>query len=283
LIREPRGGIGIKFQLDNYDLAEESLKSFTRSAVRTKLLLCLKDREVSAGQLENELKIRSSTILHSIKDMIDLGIVYKKSMGYSLTNIGQIQALLLDRLLNALTVLDEHKDFWLTHDMSGIPDDLLVKIGMLNDSEILKGDAIALLKTQEFFVKELINSKQICGVSPIIIPEYPFAIAAAVKDGAKAELILTDKIIDIVIKEHSSILKELLSYENFKLYAINDDVKLAFTVTDRLLSLGLFRKDGGYDITCDLNCIGEQSRLWGLKLFEYYLHKSRTVSLKDLS
>ncbi|NYT02319.1 MAG: winged helix-turn-helix domain-containing protein [Methanosarcinales archaeon] len=249
--------------------------------MRTKLLLCLEDNEVSAGQLENVLKIRSSTILHSIKDMIDSGIVYKKSTGYALTNIGQIQALLLDRLINALKVLDEHKDFWLTHDMSGIPDDLLVKIGMLGDAQILKGDAIDLLKTQEFFVKELVSSKQIRGVSPIIVPEYPFAIAAAIKNGAKADLILTDKIIDIVVKEHSEILKELLNQENFNLYCIKEDVRLAFTVTDRLLSLGLYRKDGGYDITCDLNCIGEQPRLWGVKLFEYYVLKSRPFTRDD--
>jgi len=61
-----------------YDLAEDQLKAFTRSAVRTKIMLCLKDRSMTAGELDKEMNIRTSTILHSMKDLIDTGLVNKK-------------------------------------------------------------------------------------------------------------------------------------------------------------------------------------------------------------
>jgi predicted transcriptional regulator len=150
---------------------------------------------------------------------------------------------------------------------------------MLGKSEILRGDPVAILKTQEYFVSELIKSKEIAGVSPIIIPEYPKAIAMAVENGAKVNLILTKTILDIVIEDYRDLLNMLLKKENFKLYSIDKDVKMAFTVTDSYLSLGLFRIDGGYDVGADLNCFGGTAIEWGMELFEYYLKISELIKI----
>jgi predicted transcriptional regulator len=54
---------------DKYDLAETKLKAFTRSAVRTKVMLCLLEKELNAGELEKEMGLRATTILHSIKEL----------------------------------------------------------------------------------------------------------------------------------------------------------------------------------------------------------------------
>jgi predicted transcriptional regulator len=143
---------------DKYDLAEDKLKSFTRSAVRTKVMLCLLAGDLNVRSLETELGTRTSTILHTVKDMINENLVAKTSQGYALTNVGRIQALLLAELMNTITVLDEHQDFWLTHDISGIPVDLQMKIGMLNQSDVVLGDSMALLKAQEYFMDKVLES-----------------------------------------------------------------------------------------------------------------------------
>ena len=58
-----------------YDQAENHLKAFTRSAVRTKIMLCLKEGGMTAAELEKEMNIRASTILHAMKEMIEAGLV----------------------------------------------------------------------------------------------------------------------------------------------------------------------------------------------------------------
>jgi predicted transcriptional regulator len=262
---------------DHYDLAENQLKAFTRSAVRTKIMLRLMNVEMTAGELEKDMNIRASTILHAMKELISEDLAKKTGRGYSLTNVGRVQALLLDELVNAIVILDQQKNFWLTHDISGIPLELLAKIGMLSQSEILKGDHAAILKTQEFWASEVVKSKEVAGVSPIIIPEYPKVIAAAIDNGANVRLILTKTIMNIVRKEYHQVLEVLLENENFRLYSLDMDIKMAFTVTDSYLSLGLFRIDGGYDVGSDLNCIGERARDWGMELFECYLKMSEEV------
>jgi predicted transcriptional regulator len=264
----------------SYDQAEEKLKAFTRSAVRTRIMLCLRETPMSAAQLEEEMGIRASTILHSMREMIESGLVSKSGQIYSLTNIGKIEARLIDELVSAIVILEKHKEFWLHHDISGIPEDLLVKIGMLGQSQIISADPVALLKVHQSFTKEIQNSKEIYGVSPILFPDHASAIAEAVRNGARAELILTDKILDILFREHYLLLKEAENFNEFKLDKIKGDVKVAFVVTDKLISLGLFGQDGTYDVTSDLFCHGEKAKNWGMELFEYYRNLSELEAIK---
>ncbi|MGC9515613.1 helix-turn-helix transcriptional regulator [Methanocrinis sp.] len=262
---------------DLYDVAEASLKSFTRSKVRTKILLCLRDGAKSTSDLEKEAGIRNTTILHAIKEMSDSEIVARADQGYALTNLGKMQAYMLTEMMDFVLVMEKYHDFWLTHDISAIPETLLTRIGMLSRSEILEGDPADILRTQEFFISELRGAKAIRGLSPIIIPGYPEAVAIAVMDGAEVDLILTKSILDIVIRQHTDLLKQLLEADNFRLYRINMDVAAAFTVTDSIFSLGLFRLDGGYDVGKDLNCIGGAAISWGNELFDHYLAKSDRI------
>jgi predicted transcriptional regulator len=94
-----------------YDLAEEQIKAFSRSGVRAKTMLCLKDGPKTASDLESLIGTRSSTILHSIKEMRDAHLIRKTESGYALTNIGNIQALLLDDLVSSIITLGENKGF----------------------------------------------------------------------------------------------------------------------------------------------------------------------------
>lgn len=267
---------------DKYDLAEDKLKSFTRSAVRTKVMLCLLAGDLNVRSLETELGTRASTILHTVKDMIEENVVAKTPQGYALTNVGRIQALLLAELMNTITVLDEHQDFWLTHDISGIPVDLQMKIGMLDQSDVVVGDSIALLKAQEYFMNKVLESRKIWGVSPIIIPGYAEAMAIPIQKGAQVDLILTDTILKIVLKEYRDLMKVLMERDNFRLYRIKDDIKVAFTVTDADLYMGLFRLDGTYDIGQDLYCVGDGAVAWGLDLFKYYRDLSEPLENIDI-
>jgi len=146
---------------------------------------------------------------------------------------------------------------------------------MLSQSETIEADPSELLKTVEFFLSEVKKSKRVVGVSPIIIPGYAEVIADCVQNGAEVELILTSEIMKIIFRDHNELVKDLLKCNNFKLYEIDDDVTVAFTVTDTLLDLGLYRNDGTYDLSCDLICVGESAVDWGIELFDHYRNMSK--------
>jgi Predicted transcriptional regulator len=135
-------------------------------------------------------------------------------------------------------------------------------------------DPTSLLKSHEHFLEELMKTKEIHGVSPIIAPGHTEVISKAVENGARVELILTNAVFNAVLKDHSDILNRLLQSDNFHLYIIKKEIKVAFTVTDSFISLGLYRLDNGYDLVNDLFCEGETSHAWGMELFNYYLDQS---------
>ena len=81
---------------EKYDLAESDLKSFTRSSIKTKVMFTLLDEGKTASELEKIMKTRSTTILHSMKSLMESDLVEKRQQEYNLTNIGRIQAIMLD-------------------------------------------------------------------------------------------------------------------------------------------------------------------------------------------
>jgi predicted transcriptional regulator len=271
----------MSYACDKYDLAETKLKAFTRSAVRTKVMLCLLGRELNVKDLEKEIGTRATTILHSIKDLIEENLVTKVDQGYRLTNIGRIEALILEELLGTIVVLDRHWDFWMIHDLSDIPVKLQMNLGMLVQSQLIKSNPTSLLKSHENFLAELMKSKEIYGLSSIIASGHTEVISKAVENGARVELILTQEVFRGVLKEYSDLLKRLLQSDNFYLYVLKKEIKIAFTVTDSIVSLGLYRLDGGYDLVNDLFCEGETSHAWGMELFEYY--RSQSIIIKTIS
>lgn len=267
----------MSFACDNYDLAESKFKAFTRSAMRTKIMLCLLENGRDAKDIGSEIGIRSTTIHHSIKEMVDEKLVAKTDLGYRLTNLGRVQALLLEKLVGTIAAIDQHEDFWLNHDLRGIPLELQKNIGMLVQSEVITSDSSAPLRAYENFLAELGRAREIHGVSPVIYPGNSEAIARAVERGALVDLILTREIMQVVAREYNDIIKMLLKHHNFRLYSTDVEVMEAFTVTETVLSLGLFRLNGDYDIGNDLICKGEGARKWGMELFNHYLTTSRRV------
>ncbi len=261
-----------------YDLAEIDLKSFTRSSVRTKVMLTLLDGSKTASELEKLINTRSTTILHSIKSLIESGQVEKKMQQYKLTNIGRIQAIMLDDLINTIVTINNHHDFWLSHDMSGIPEDLQRRIGLLGEGDVIKDSPEMPLKSLDYFISALRESKVIRGVSPVLVKGYPEAMAYVVKNEALVELIITSPVLKAIQLEHKELLDDMLSKENFKLYSIDSDVKVSFLVTELFLNLGLSRIDGSYDLGTDLVFQGERAVLWGNMLFDHYKSKSNLLN-----
>jgi predicted transcriptional regulator len=66
------------------------------------------------------------------------------------------------------------------------------------------------------------------------------------------------------------------------MWVLNEEVKIGFTVTDKYLSLGLYTKEGGYDLSRDLISENQDAILWANKLFDYYLKKADKIELKRL-
>ncbi len=257
-----------------------TLRLVACSDLRSGILISLKEGKKPLSELRDGLKISSTTAIHALRELEKGNLVFQdEAKDYTLTNIGKIAALKLLDALEAIDVLDKYADFWLTHDISHIPEHFLEKIGELKESSLMEAPVTDVLKILTDFVELLKNSKEIRGVTSMFIPEFGSLIKELTIDKhIDVEIVITKEILDGIDKK---VLKEVFNDKSskLKLYLMQDDVKAAFTVTESLLSFGLFHFDGTYDWSKDIIDTTEEGIRWGLDLFEWYRQQSEEFRL----
>ena len=141
------------------------LKSIAKSETRIKILMALNEGGKNLNQLRDEIGLTSSAILHSMRNMGIENLILKTKEGYFLTNIGKSQAILLNGLINSMSALSKTEDFWLNHDISGIPEVLLRGIGDLRDCEVIRGTTTDLFRVHSEFIKILTFAQNLILIS----------------------------------------------------------------------------------------------------------------------
>ena len=263
---------------DKPGIIQNTLRLVTCSELRRGVLISLKAGKKPLSELRDDLEVSSTTAIHALRELERENLLFQdKDKDYALTKIGEVIALKLTDLMDAIDVLKKHEDFWLTHDLSGIPPHLLEKIGCLKDSIIIEAPATDVLKIFTNFIDILKNSKEISGVTSMFIPEFGSLLKElTLEKNVDVELILTEEILEGMDKET---LKRIFAGKGskLKLYRMKEKLKVAFTVTDYLISFGLFNIDGTYDWNKDLISYDKEAIEWGRGLFEWHCKQAERV------
>lgn len=270
-----------------YEEVKDDIKFLGISSVRMKIMLCLNDGPKKTKQLRKLTGMQSSTILHGINELEKHNLVLREGNTFHLSEMGIVILPKLVDITKTIFVLENNCSLWLNHEIQSIPPDLLMEIGCLSDSEVVEADITDIMKTHGNYLDMVSKSKRVKGVSSFIHPEYVGIYTDLMKNnGVKVELVLTDKVIKEMIKSiDTKGLKDFISLYtkgNLTLWRLDEEVKVAFTVTDKFLSLGLYKKDGRYDSLRDLVSENSDSIKWGNKLFDHYQKKADKIELKRL-
>lgn len=249
------------------------------SDIRKNILISLNEHEKSLGDLRDGLNISSTTALHALKELETSNLTFQRENKiYTLTIIGRIMAMKLLDFSNAAEVLKKHERFWLEHDLSGIPEHMMEKIGWLENSAILEAPPTNIFLVHATYIEMLTKAKEIKGVSPIFVPEFSSIFTTlAAKTNVDVKLVLTEKVMTKIDK--GSLENILCNHAKINLYVTKDDLKVALTITDYFISLGFFNFDGTYDWNKDLISYDEKGIKWGSELFQWYLNKAEMVKI----
>ncbi|MDD2666748.1 MAG: winged helix-turn-helix domain-containing protein [Methanocellales archaeon] len=250
------------------------------SDLRSGILVSLKKGKKPLSELRDEMEASSTTAIHALRELEKGKFIFQdEAKDYVLTKIGEIVALKLLDFLEAIDVLEKYEGFWRTHDLSDIPEHLLERIGALRNSSMVEAPAADVLQVFTSFVDILRNAKEIRGVTSMSIPDFgPLFKELTIEKNIDVELIISEEVLGGIDQE---ILKEIFSEKSskLKLYVMKKDLKVAFTVTDSLLSLGLFNFDGTYDWNKDIVDSTKEGIEWGWELFEWYRKRSNKFHL----
>lgn len=257
-----------------YEEVKDDLKFISSSNVRAKIIISLNTGTTKLKDLKEELNRDASTILHAMRQLEDQNLIFKRDNEYVISQKGVIIGFKLTDMVKTLHTAKMNENLWLNHQIDDIPPHLLLRMGDLNLSNLVESELTDIFKPLDNFSQILMDSDRIRGLSPIFNPDFVETFKLMVESGKEVELILTPQIIKKMtgVMDPATLMQlgELISQEKLKLWTVNQDVKLAFTVTDKFLSLGLFKDNNEYDTTKDLVSDNPDAVTWGNSLFEYY-------------
>jgi predicted transcriptional regulator len=266
--------------LTSYDDIKGDIKFVTTSSVRTNIILSLNYGNKDLNELKNELNLESSAALHALKKLENQNIIIKKENEYSLSSFGKLYAVKSENLFKSFYAIKKCEKIWLDHLITGIPKQLLKKIGNLNNSFLVESTPTDIIKPHSHYAKLVVKAHEIKGVSPIFYYPYVDLYKKALEKNTNIKLVLTPLIIDKIAETTGTeVLKETLSSGNLELYKTDEDIKIAFTVSENFLSIGLFSTEGLYDATMNLISYDVDAIEWGNKLFNYYLNRAQKLNL----
>jgi predicted transcriptional regulator len=267
--------------LGAYNKTHKIVQSIYSSRLKIQILLSVSDGMKSLSDLREVTGSTSQALIPKIRGLEHLSLIESGEHGYALTSLGRIVTSKIEDFILTMAEINQHREFWVNHDLGGIPAPFLNEIGQLLSSEVKFDTTTDILHVYSNFLKILKEADYVKGISSMMSPQLAEVIATRVAEGISVELIVNRSIIDQLMQEpYLSQIRTLISFKNFNVWVTDDPLGIAVTVTDKYFSLGLNTKDGKfYDGSTDLNSSDPLAISWGSRLFGYYKDRSNLLTL----
>jgi predicted transcriptional regulator len=248
-----------------------------KSGLKLRILLSLLKGEKKLSEIHADVESSESTILHLIKEFEGLSLTTKSGGTYRLTSLGLLEAEMCKDASSTAKVIEKFKEFWLTHDVTALPPNLRQKIGALEDSTLIHAEMLELDNVYNSFLKLLMTSTKVKGISPIFHKDYVPVIEEILKQGKSVELIVTSGVLSKTLASANvDQLQKSFGEGTLRIF-LKENLKVALTVTDTNFSLGLFNNNGEYDDNMDIVSLSREAIEWGEELYQYYLKTSTKI------
>lgn len=267
--------------LETYNDTYKQVQSIFSSRLKIQILLSVAGGPKQLSELRDVTGSTSQAIIPKIRSLERISLVEQCDHGYAVTPIGKILATKIGDLVMTLGELMQHRDFWATHDIEGIPQPFLSQIGDLISTDVKYDTTDNMFHVYTHFVSILQQAGYIHGISSVMNPQIADVLSERVVAGIPVELVVNRSVAEGLMQEpFVSKMKELRPYGHFKIWLIDEPLHLGITVTDKHLSLGLNKKVSAvYDSSADMYSSDPRARDWAERLFRYYRDRATHMTL----
>ncbi|WP_342304196.1 winged helix-turn-helix domain-containing protein [Methanolobus sp. ZRKC5] len=236
------------------------------------MLLLLNEGEKDIDEIKRVMAVTSTSILPQIKIMKKAGLIDQQAdKHYVLSKIGTLVVAKLKYLCDICSLFDTDTQYWMKHDLSLIPEELLYNIGEICECSILQSNPISPFEPCEECIDCLNKSKVINSVLMFVHPTYPSIFAKHAQNGREITLIVGEQVFDFYKKNYKEEFDALIDGKNSRLFLVKENSKpFLFINTDAFMSLSLPDEGGVYDLK-PICSYSPRSLKWGEDLFNHYL------------
>jgi predicted transcriptional regulator len=273
--------------MDSIKIYEKHIKpihSIYSSRLKIQILLTLLHNNTSLSRLRDVTGSTSQALIPKIRNLEKQGLIESVNYEYRLTPIGGVVATNVEGFVQLIGGISQHHTFFKEHDLSDLPKTFLLRIGDLYESEAKQDTTTDMFYVYSHYLEILKDAVFIHGISSVASPGLARFIAEKVVTGIPVELVVNNEVIELLSKEpYASNMQELADYPNFSVWVTGEKLRVGLTVTDKYLSLGLFKKDTNlYDSSSDIFSNEPRAVEWGENLFRYYKERSTKLDIAAL-
>jgi len=273
--------------MDSIKIYEKHLKpihSIYSSRLKIQILLTLLHNKASLSQFRDVTGSTSQALIPKIRSLEKQGLIESVNYEYCLTPLGRVVAMNVEGFVQLIGGINKHHTFFTDHDLSDLPETFLSRISDLYESEAKQDTTTDMFYVYSHYLEILKDAAYIHGISSVASPGLARFIAEKVITGIPVELVVNNEVIELFAKEpYASNMQELVGYPNFSVWVTGEKLRVGLTVTDKYLSLGLFKKDTDiYDSSSDIFSSEPRAVEWGENLFRYYKERSAKLDIAAL-
>jgi predicted transcriptional regulator len=267
-----------------YEQHKQPIHSIYSSRLKIQILLTLLHNKASLSRLREVTGSTSQALIPKIRNLEKQGLIEAVNYEYCLTPLGGVVAKNVEGFIQLIGGISQHHIFFKDHDLTDLPETFLSRIGDLYNSEPKQDTTTDMFYVYSHYLEILKDATFIHGISSVASPGLARFIAEKVVTGIPVELVVNNEVIELLTKEpYASNMQGLLGYPNFSVWVTGERLRVGLTVTDKYLSLGLFKKDSHlYDSSSDLFSNDLNAVEWGENLFRYYKERSTKLDIATL-
>ena len=247
----------------------KNVKYILTSSMRTLILVVLYNNRRNLNELRDELKKPSATILHGLKELEENNLIKKDRKYYELTSNGYLLATNIIKLIDNWYSIEKNKYFWNSHDLSGIPENLLNKLYLLKDAQFISSTTSDLSNAFNTYIELISTSPELTIMLPIYSENHLKHLIRLLKNGNLKQLtLLINREILQTMKKSRYLKKSLIENEKVKIIETDKNFKIFLTFCRDFMTLTLFFKDNHYDDSQIIIDKHQSAIKWSKDLFD---------------
>lgn len=268
--------------VDHYTRIMGDIQALFRSRLQIQILLALAEENRTLAELRDVTGSSSQALIPKIRKLESGNFMEISEYEYHLTPIGRILTMKIQDIILYKSVTKKHKVFFDEHFVESIPEAFLQDLGSLYHSEMISDTNVDIFNVYFNFLKAIGDAEEVYILSPISSPAHTDAVLKRIRDGIYIETLVGRNLLaQLSASSHYDRIRELASHTSSKILVLDDMPRLGLTVTDKCISLGLYKNDGvTYDTTTDLFSMDPRAVAWGMRLYRHYRDQAEELQLE---
>ena len=251
------------------------------SGRRTDIMLLLKEKPRDVDTIKKLLKVDANSLQPHIKKLKESGVVTEKNKIYRLSDMGEIIVENMQPLFSLSNVFGENTEYWMSHDLSSIPEFLLERIDELGHCEVIEPDTGHLAETPEILLDSMLSSKEVLTFTAYFHPQAPSIYAELAEKGTEITLCMTKNVTERLFSSYRREAETLSKSRNSNLFILRKPATIpSLIVTDKLIIFKLSENYGKLRDQLVLS-FGGRAICWGKELFKYCIGAAEPLNEKE--